>query len=126
VVHLPSEVPESWKTVQVVVVSSRVRHDRSPLQEPAADGNVWKQNPGMVSTNDRTLHPPLVLRLVPNCGLDILVVLRVLADLPFLVDIFEVAAKLRPCRVPLLEVEVHVQLFVEQLIYRAFAIDPSC
>lgn len=56
----------------------------------------------------RALDPPLVLLVVPQSCFDVLVELGVGADIPFLVDVFEITAKFGPCRVAFLEVEVHV------------------
>ena len=64
----------------------------------------------------RALDPPQILLVVPQGCLDISVVSGVLADVPLLVDILEVTAKFWPCRIPLLEVEVHIQLTVEELV----------
>lgn len=57
----------------------------------------------------RAFDPPLMLLIVPQRCFDVLVVLDVVANFPFLVDVLEVAAQLRPGRIAFFEVEVHVQ-----------------
>ena len=73
----------------------------------------------------RTFNPPKVLGVVPQACLDTLIVFGVFADAPFLVDILEIATEFWPARISLLEVEVHIQLAIEELIDWRLAVDSS-
>jgi len=57
-----------------------------------------------------------VLLLVEDGAVDMLVELHVLLHVPLLLDVLEVAAELFATRVALLESEVFIQLFVEELV----------
>ncbi len=57
-----------------------------------------------------------MLLLVEDGAVDMLVELHVLLHVPLLLDVLEVAAELFATRVALLESEVFIQLFVEELV----------
>jgi hypothetical protein len=50
-----------------------------------------------------------MLLIVPQRCFDVLIVLDVVVNFPFLIDVLEVAAQLRPGRIAFFEVEIHVQ-----------------
>jgi len=71
----------------------------------------------------RAFHKPLVLVLIESRPIHMLVEFNVLQHIPLLLHVLEVAAKLFPASISLLEGEVFPQLFVKELIDGRVGVD---
>jgi len=73
----------------------------------------------------RAFDEPLIPARVERCTIDMLVEHHVLAQIPFLVNVIEVPAKLLLTRIPLGKGEVFPEFLVEDLINRGSGVDTS-
>ena len=70
---------------------------------------AWNQPTAINLSSICAFDPPLMLLVIPQRCLDVLVVLDMVIDPPFLIDVLEVAAQFRPRRIAFFKGVIHVQ-----------------